>query len=321
MRRRFAALVGRLNRSRAGSASLGSFLENAAKLLQVIAIVVGAAWVLIDYFEFKNENNRLNNAQLKLANQTAELNKTNIDLTNRLNTFKLTHSTQGRFDASADSTVVRVVGYADGTFLYRFQIQVDIKNLSDANVSIPALVVEFFIGTYSVELLKRDEAFLINLPSPSRSNGVPGSVKWTRIRGYLIQAPATDKATEEVQKLLPPDLVPTAGGFVGDLGGGMSAHWNADFVLRARPESVAGAVLTFWAKGENESFAESVQTRTELLSEAQDAPALRTQSREKTQDTHADIQDTHANTHHQAGLSCWRGPGSLGHVGSCDPNK
>ena len=85
-----AAIISRLDRSRAGGAATGSFLENLSKLLQVLAIVGGGAWVLLDYFEFKKTNNELTNKQLELALKTAELSQSSTMLNNQLNQLKLT---------------------------------------------------------------------------------------------------------------------------------------------------------------------------------------------------------------------------------------
>lgn len=91
-RRQLAAIISRLNRSRAGQASAGTFLENMSKLLQVLAIVVAGVWVLIDYFEFKNRNNELINTQLALSVQAAKLAQSGAVIANQLNQLKLQHS-------------------------------------------------------------------------------------------------------------------------------------------------------------------------------------------------------------------------------------
>jgi hypothetical protein len=56
-------------------------------------------------------------------------------------------SNEGRLDVTTESSVVRAARFPDQTFLYRFQISVRVKNISKATVVIPAMVVEFFIGT------------------------------------------------------------------------------------------------------------------------------------------------------------------------------
>jgi hypothetical protein len=108
--RQFASIVARLNRlnrSRAGSASTGQLLENIFKLFQVLAIVVGGAWILLDYFEFKKINGELTIRQLQLANETAQITQASVDLNNRLSQVKLSHITQGRLEITADSNVMR----------------------------------------------------------------------------------------------------------------------------------------------------------------------------------------------------------------------
>jgi hypothetical protein len=272
--RQLGAIISRLNRSRAGKASTGSFLENMSKLLQVLAIVVGGAWVLIDYFEFKKTNNILTNSQLKLANTTAELTQSSITLNNQLSEIKITRTKEGRLDVASESSVVRSAIFPDQTFLYKFQVSVRAKNISDGMVFIPAMVIEFFIGTNTIGDLKPGQAFLINQPSSWRNKAPPGSIEWSRLIAVVQKDPP--QIDDELAKMIT-DFTPIAGRFVGALPRGGSSHWNADFALRARPENMAGAVITFWERGENDQFVTFVHSRTELLSEAGDASSLKAQ--------------------------------------------
>ena len=99
-RKQFKAAISRANRSRLGSASSGAALENLSKLLQVVAIFVGGAWVLMDYLEFKRSNNELLLQQGRLAVTTARINED-------LNKLKLARSTEGRLEVAMESSVVR----------------------------------------------------------------------------------------------------------------------------------------------------------------------------------------------------------------------
>lgn len=82
---------------------------------------------------------------------------------------------------------------------------------------------------------------------------------------------AIDKEIADTIEQFPP----MSGGFCGELRVGESSHWNADFVVRARPEDMVGAVASYWAKGEGEQYFFDTQTRTELLSEAEDTAPLK----------------------------------------------
>jgi hypothetical protein len=282
-RRQLATIILRLNRSRAGTASTGTFLENMSKLLQVLAIVVGGAWVLNDYFEFKKTNNSLANSQLRLAIKTAEL--------------ALMRTIEERLDVASESSVVRFARFPDQTFLYRFQFSVDAKNISNATVVIPAMVIEFFMGTKVIGNLKPGQAFLINQPSSWLDKAPPGGIKWSRLTAGVQQSPEIEA---EIAKQIAQigDFTPIAGQFVGVIRAGGSSHWNADFVLRAHPEDMAGAVVTFWERGDSRdqliytpdliytvpdlTYTHShglsyTHSRTELLSEAEDALSLKAQ--------------------------------------------
>ena len=303
--RQLGAIISRLNRSRAGNTSTGSFLENMSKLLQVLAIVVGGAWVLIDYFEFKKTNNILTNSQLKLANTTAELTQSSITLNNQLGEIKLARTKEGRLDVASESSVVRSAILPDRTFLYRVQVGVRAKNISDGRVFIPAMVIEFFIGTNTIQDLKPGQAFLINQPSSWLDKAQPGSIRWSRLTALVQEDPrqihdelakdednknkylgAGSELGEFIQNRggVASDLAkaiesftPITGNFVGVIPRGGSSHWNADFALRARPENMAGAVITFWERGENYQYMTFTDSRTELLSEAEDASSVKAQ--------------------------------------------
>ena len=207
--------------------------------------------MLVEYFEFKNKNNQLINTQLKLSNESAKLTQSSINITNQLNQFKLLHSVQKRLEATGESSIVRAAKFEDGTALYRFQFRVFVKNISDLNVLIPALVVEFFLGTNKIKDLRPQTASLINQPSSWSAATVPGDIEWKRLLVNAMRLDRIDdidnKIAEEIKQ-----FPPMSGGFCGELRSGESANWNADFVLRARPEDVAGAVATYWAQGEGD---------------------------------------------------------------------
>jgi hypothetical protein len=112
-RREVGAALSRLNRSRLGRASTGSLLGNISSLLQVLAIVAGGVWVMIDYFDFKSTNNTLTNKQLELANQTAQLTQSSIAINNQLTQLKLYHAVEGRLEMTSNSSIVRSKKFAD----------------------------------------------------------------------------------------------------------------------------------------------------------------------------------------------------------------
>jgi hypothetical protein len=277
--RKLRSVLSRLDRSRTGQASTGSFLENMSKLLSVLAIVVGGGWVLLDYFDFGKRNKELSNAQIELANaqtqlsiQVTALTQLGTEINNKLNEVKLQHISQKRLDSDSESSVVRAETFEDGTALYRFQFNITVKNISETNILIPALVIEFFLGkTDIVKNLSSDKAFLVNQPTSFMASPLPGSIQWSRL---LVNAMRLDRVDDKIAREIE-KFTPMSGGFCGELRPGESSHWNADFVIRARPEDMVGAVATYWAKGEGESYFLDTQTRTELLSEAEDTAPLK----------------------------------------------
>jgi hypothetical protein len=269
-----AAIISRLDRSRAGGAATGSFLENLSKLLQVLAIVGGGAWVLLDYFEFKKTNNELTNKQLELALKTAELSQSSTMLNNQLNQLKLTRTVQGRLEVGGDSSVVRSAKFPDDTFLYRLQITLKVKNISDSTVSVPAVVTEQFIGKTPVAALKSEQAFLVNVPSSWLRTPTLGSVEWSRVVAVVQRVP--DQIDEEIEKQIA-NFPLTPGGLLGEIRSGELANWTASFVLKARSEDMVGAVATFWVQGEDGLRGPYTFTYYEILSEAEDAHSLKTE--------------------------------------------
>src|SRR3984957_10263935 len=181
-RRQLVSVLSHMSRSRIGQASTGLVLANILTLLQTLAIVGGGGWVLLDYFEFTNRNHELTNAQATLAIQTAQLAQSGAEITNMLNQLKLQHTSQKRLDSDSESSAVRAAKFDDGTALYRFQFSITVKNISETNILIPALVVEFFLGTTNtVKNLRPGTASLINQPSSWSALPVPGAIDWSRL--------------------------------------------------------------------------------------------------------------------------------------------
>jgi hypothetical protein len=266
-RRQFKAAISQLNRSRLAKPSTGSALENISKLLQVVAIFVGGAWVLMDYLEFKKSNNELMLQQGRLAVTTAQI-------TLDLNKLKLERSTEGRMEVAIDGSVVRSVRLEDGTFLHRYHVSLEAKNISESTVFIPAIVVEFFIGTMPKDELKPNEALYINPPNGWLDEAVPGRISWTREGVYAhsqIESPIDDEVEKNIQAFPPLG----AAGFAGNVQSGATTQIGLSFLIRSRPDAVAGAVITFWDRTANSSHYKQVHTNYELLSEAEDALALK----------------------------------------------
>jgi hypothetical protein len=168
--------------------------------------------------------------------------------------------------------VARSTKFNDNTFLYRFGVHLAAKNISDSAVHVQAMVTEIFLG--SVPEAEVGKATLISLPYSSLEQASPGPIKWTRLGAYSQQLPEIDP---ELKKAIA-DFPVTAGGIPGTIEPNESHEWNAGFILRARPTNIVAAVIMFWATDESNGLRVFEQTRSELLSEAEDASAARVES-------------------------------------------
>jgi hypothetical protein len=294
-RRQLSAMISRLNRSRAGSPETGSFLENTSKLLQILAVVVGGAWVLNDYLEFKHKNNELTNKQLELSNETAKLTRANMELTNEISKVTLTNSTEGRVAATTDSSVFRIKQFPDQTALYKFHFAIHVKNLSKTDIAIPAVVAEVFLGKEVSDNIEPNKGFFVNEPLSSNSELMPTcdtihdctkqlkqlesqAIDWSRLTVVVQEGPAgtDDEDHDHIFKSLK-RFPHEPGYFVGVLTPGRSADWVADYVLRAHSEDATAVVFTYWTRTQHDPLKYSVLSQYELLSEAKDAPSIKTQ--------------------------------------------
>lgn len=264
-RGQFNAAIFRLSRSLAKPSTR---LESIARITQIVALVVGGAWVLWIYFTFNKSNNELIIQQAQLANKTAEI-------THDINKVALQRSKESRLEAAIESSIVRVVHFDDGTFLHRYYVSLKAKNITDSTVFIPAIVGEFFIGTMPKDELKQNETLYINLPTQWQQEAVLGRITWTERGKYArsqIDSPLDDKVKKDIQAFLP-----LAVDFVGSIRSGETTDIGLTFLIRSRPDAVAGAVITYWdwdgtAEG---SPNRHIYTNIELLLEAEDTPALR----------------------------------------------
>jgi hypothetical protein len=263
------AAISSLSRSLARSlAKPSKRLESIAQITQIVALVAGGAWVLWIYFTFNKSNNELINQQALLANKTAEI-------TQDLNKVALQRSKESRLDVAMESSVVRVVHFDDGTFLHRYWVSLKAKNITDSTVLIPAIVGEFFIGTMPKDELKQNEALYINLPTQWQQEAVPGGITWTNRGRYArsqIDSPLDDKVKKDIEAFLP-----LAVDFGGSIRSGETTDIGLTFLIRSRPDAVAGAVMTYWDWDGTAGSSPNrhIYTNIELLLEAEDAPALK----------------------------------------------
>jgi hypothetical protein len=260
-RKRFKAAISKLNR-RLAKPSGWSLLEMISSIVQVLAIVLGGGWVLFTYLDFQKRNN-------ELAYATARITK-------ELSQQTLQRSREGRLDVAMDSSIARSFRFEDGTFLYRYHVLLKVKNISESAVFIPAVVAEFFIGTMPKDGLKPNEALYVNLPTQWQHEAVPGSISWTRGGVYAqskIESPIDEQVKKDIQA-----FPPLAVDFASNLPSGTSNEIGLTFLIRSRPDAVAGAVITFWVRTADGSPDLQIYTNTELLSEAEDVPALKKNS-------------------------------------------
>jgi hypothetical protein len=236
-------------------------LDNISKLLQVLVIIVGGGWVLLNYLEFQKSNNELTLATARI--------------TRDLNQRTLQRSTEGRLEVVIEGSVVRSVRLEDGTFLYRYHVWLKAKNISDSTVFIPAVVAEFFIGTMPKDELKPNEALYINLPTQWTLKAAPGKISWTKQGAYAqsqMDSPIDDQVKKDIEAFLP-----LAADFGGPIRSGAMTDVGLTFLIRSRPDAVVGAVITYWDWDRTESSSPEphIYTDTVLLSEAEDAAALK----------------------------------------------
>jgi len=264
---------------RAGSASTGVFLENLSKLLQVLAIVVGGAWVLMDYFEFQKENKKLTLEQGKLANTTTALNQKSIELNNKLSEININRKIAQIIDVTSESSTVRLEKHNNEQNVYRFDFTVRAKDISDSmTLFIPALVVEFFLGEIPTKsLMTSGTGFLLNAPQSWQTKSIIGDVHWLRLGAYVQRDPrVTDDKLKKLQ--IPREFHDMAGDFVGTLNPGQTNDWVTTFALMSSDNNMVGAVATFWVENEEgDDSNRQIHTRMAPLSDAEDAPSLTAQ--------------------------------------------
>ncbi len=266
MHRQVKGIAKQLNRSRLGSPAAGSVLDNLSKLIQVLAIVIGGVWILNDYWEFKKQNNELTIQQQQLAIRTAELTQSSDQIDNKLNELKLSRTVEGRLAVTSSSSVMRSSRFEDNTSLYRFNVSLQGKNVSDSNINIPAMVIEFFVGAIPSGKLTSGKAYLINEPNSFQDSQTTGTVKWTKVADAVHRVANIDG---ELQKIIK-DFPVVNGGLIGTIAPSEESDWASNFVFRARHGDIAAAVITFWTKDEKRNIRSFVETRLELLSEAID---------------------------------------------------
>ena len=218
--------------------------------------MVGAAWVLWLCFEFNQINNQL------IIQQGL--------ITRELSTLTIQRTRVGRLEVEIDSSVVRAVRFGDGTFLHRYYVSLKAKNISEETVIIPAIVAEFFIGTMPKDELKPSETLHINLPAQWKEKEAPGKISWAKEGQYAHSQPEFPIIDEELKKEIQ-TFTPLAVDFGGSIRSGETTDIGLTFLIRSRPDAVAGAVITYWDRTAADSSLNShIFTNIELLLEAEE---------------------------------------------------
>jgi hypothetical protein len=273
--RQIEAAISRLGR-RLDKPSAGAMLASISSLVQVLAVVFGGAFVLLKYFSFEQKSGELTLQQGQLAIVQGQLAARTAEITLVLNKLQLERATEDRSEAVMDSSAVRLKSarFDDGTFLHRYYVSLKVKNISDSTVFIPAIVAEFFIGTMPKDELEPNKALHINLPTQWLEDPVPGGITWAKEGRYAhsqIESPVDYKVKEVIQ-----GFDPLAVDFGGSIRSGATTDIGLTFLIRSRPDTIAGAVITYWDRTATSSPRSHIYTNIELLSEAEDAPALKT---------------------------------------------
>jgi len=278
-RRELAKIIDKLDKTSFGEASTGSFLANLSSLFQVIALVVGGGWVLMEYLSFKKLNNDLTNQQTAVAIQLASLQAISTNLNNELSRIKLDAARKGTFEVKSETSVTRYQKL-ETEGLYRFFDRLVLKNASQIDLTIHAWVVELFIGTRPKGPLSAGGAIVVNQPRSTFA-------KKPQSYGNKEQVPASDSiewrpvaSKVQVREQAHLDVIRDVSGIdaiTGDSTGllrpGETTEWGVTFLLRASPDDLVGAVMTvFYLVQDNETPAKWPDTRYELLSDAEDAP-------------------------------------------------
>ena len=213
-------------------ASTGKLLENINKLVQVVAILIGAGWAYKEFLDYSRENQKLTLDQLRLSIRQAGI---NVSL-----------QEDSRFSLTMKIGVEGHRQYDDDTTAYRVLIDAAVQNISGKPLDVVACVVVTHLASPSLVELLPNTALWINAPPSMDGKIEPGPLAWQRLTasGYYFEGrkPQAQQWLNLAKPSIQPDRVFQGGCAARHSPGGTVNH-SEEMWVRAKPTDVFGASM------------------------------------------------------------------------------
>lgn len=209
------------------------------RTIQVIAIVVGGCWVLIQFVLFERDRIQLENSRIVAETAANESQARLQGVEEKQRSLELTAAQTYGFELKRDANVVESRRIDDKSALYVIRYSAEITNKSAATFEMSLWVLDYYTGALRSDLQKAT-SFVepIGFPADRWNSGsaTGGAVVWERVGSVGAIFPNAqggiaspwDYAVEDV-------ALRSGGGMTGKLKPNQSLHVVDDFLVKASP--------------------------------------------------------------------------------------
>jgi len=240
-------------------------IDNAQKIVQVLAIVIAAVWALKEFYNFQDRTNalalelkKLNVEQAKLNAEQASIQREEklLGQLQRINVVAnqrtLRNPTDLKYGTELSIQLEQQKRFADGTYLYYVNPSLVVRNTSDESLEVSACTFQMFVGTLPSEPVRPREALVANPPPIGLLPALPGEVVWSHLSLTARVLATTSHRTnaraflKQNQGMAEDDPKVGEGGCTGHIPAQGSWTYAEILLVRARPEDWVGASLLLY---------------------------------------------------------------------------
>ena len=213
--------------------------DNLLRAAQILALVIGGSWVLIQFLLFERSKIALENKVLEADIAAKESLQRQSLIDEERKSVELVGLKTYRFRAERSIAPTFVNQLDEKTALYNVHYQIKVTNESNVPLEISMWVLDYFTGELSKEL-QHSTSFIAPIGYPENrwnsGSATSGAVVWKRVGSNgAIFSEAFGNIQPTWQAVVEDVDLATGGGLTGALSPGQSYSMSDDFLVKGTP--------------------------------------------------------------------------------------
>lgn len=211
--------------------------DNLLRVVQILAIVVGGCWVLVQFLLYQRDEIALRRMDLVQSVELKRMESELSDLKLARSAHEVNALTTYRFKETGDLSAIKIEDLGDGNSLYKVTYSTSIENTSNAEFEVSLWILDSFIGIVSEQLLESSQFVeAIGFPADRWNPGanLKGAVIWKAVKSIgTIYPEAIGKIASPWNFVVSEVELRRGGGLVGTLKPSQNYLYEETFLVKA----------------------------------------------------------------------------------------